>query len=116
MDVGTGFYVEKVGYYHLFVEHSTNSEQSTKDATKFYEAKVEELGTNLRDLEAIVQGKSNNLRVVEDGKSQYTSDRDVANGCLLQYCGRRFSALQVQLLVLLLHHEKKLEGNGSPVR
>jgi prefoldin alpha subunit len=28
---------------------------------------MEELGTNLKDLEAIVQGKSNNLRVVEDG-------------------------------------------------
>ncbi|KAE9377172.1 Prefoldin alpha subunit [Stipitochalara longipes BDJ] len=50
VDVGTGFYVEK----------------STKDATKFYEAKVEELGANLKDLESIVQGKSNNLRVVED--------------------------------------------------
>jgi len=50
VDVGTGFYVEK----------------STKDAAKFYEAKVEELGINLKDLESIVQGKSNNLRVVED--------------------------------------------------
>ncbi|KAH8598766.1 Prefoldin [Bisporella sp. PMI_857] len=50
VDVGTGFYVEK----------------STKDATKFYEAKVEELGVNLKDLESIVQGKSNNLRVVEE--------------------------------------------------
>lgn len=44
--------------------------QSTKDATKFYEAKVEELGANLKDLESIVQGKSNNLRVVEDGRSR----------------------------------------------
>ncbi|PBP20672.1 prefoldin subunit, partial [Diplocarpon rosae] len=50
VDVGTGFYVEK----------------NTKDATKFYEAKVEELGGNLRGLEAIVQGKSKNLSVVED--------------------------------------------------
>jgi len=50
VDVGTGFYVEK----------------STKDATKFYEAKVKELEVNLKDLESIVQGKSNNLRVVED--------------------------------------------------
>jgi hypothetical protein len=41
--------------------------QSTKDATKFYEGKVSELGVNLKDLESIVQGKSNNLRVVEDG-------------------------------------------------
>jgi prefoldin alpha subunit len=29
---------------------------------------VEDLGANLKDLEAIVQGKSNNLRVVEEGK------------------------------------------------
>ncbi|TAQ89441.1 hypothetical protein B7494_g2206 [Chlorociboria aeruginascens] len=50
VDVGTGFYVEK----------------STKDATKFYEGKVDDLGINLKDLEKIVQGKSNNLRVVED--------------------------------------------------
>ncbi|KAG4433904.1 hypothetical protein IFR05_010601 [Cadophora sp. M221] len=50
VDVGTGFYVEK----------------TTKDATKFYEAKVEELGSNLKGLEAIVQGKSKNLSVVED--------------------------------------------------
>ncbi|PQE24580.1 prefoldin subunit protein [Rutstroemia sp. NJR-2017a WRK4] len=50
VDVGTGFYVEK----------------STKDATKFYEAKVDELGNNLKDLETIVQNKSNSLRMVED--------------------------------------------------
>lgn len=50
VDVGTGFYVEK----------------STKDATKFYEAKVEEIGSNLKDLEIIVNNKSNSLRVVED--------------------------------------------------
>ena len=43
--------------------------QSTKDATKFYETKVEELGTNLKDLDNIVQGKSNNLRIVEDRKA-----------------------------------------------
>ena len=35
---------------------------------KFYNAKVEEIGGNLKDLDSIVQGKSNNLRVVEDGK------------------------------------------------
>lgn len=32
---------------------------------------MEELGTNLKDLEAIVQGKSNNLRVVEDGTRHF---------------------------------------------
>ena len=35
---------------------------------KFYNAKVDEIGGNLKDLDSIVQGKSNNLRVVEDGK------------------------------------------------
>ena len=84
MDVGTGFYVEKVGLSHLFTGCRTDFEQSTKDATKFYEAKVEELGASLKDLEAIVQGKSNNLRVVEDGKSQFAQRRRIfANICLL---------------------------------
>jgi len=50
VDIGTGYYVE----------------MSTEDASKFYNGKVEELGANLKDLESIVQGKSNNLRVVED--------------------------------------------------
>ncbi|CZR61113.1 probable prefoldin subunit 5 [Phialocephala subalpina] len=50
VDVGTGFYVEK----------------STTDATKFYEAKVKELEANLKDLQSIIEQKSNNLRVVED--------------------------------------------------
>lgn len=48
--------------------------QSTKDAVKFYENKIGELGTNLKDLESIVQGKSNNLRVVEDGMLPRTRD------------------------------------------
>lgn len=76
VDVGTGFYVEKVGYHRHARWILVNSLQSTKDATKFYTAKVEELGANLKDLESIVQGKSNNLRVVEDGKkSQITCHR-----------------------------------------
>ncbi|KAF2145720.1 uncharacterized protein K452DRAFT_264996 [Aplosporella prunicola CBS 121167] len=50
VDVGTGFYVEK----------------SLDDATDFYNRKVKDLEKNLKDLEAIVTGKSNNLRVIED--------------------------------------------------
>ncbi|KAH6678524.1 Prefoldin [Halenospora varia] len=50
VDVGTGFYVEK----------------STKDATKFYEGKVEELGGNLKVLEKIIQEKTDGLRLIED--------------------------------------------------
>lgn len=48
--MGTGFYVEK----------------TTDDAQKFYETKIEELGKNMKDLESIVNGKANNLRVVEE--------------------------------------------------
>ena len=43
--------------------------QISSDAQKFYEAKIEDLDKNLKDLETIVQGKSSNLRVVEDGQS-----------------------------------------------
>ena len=50
VDIGTGFYVEK----------------TTADAQKFYEGKVEELGKNIKDLENIVNGKANNLRMVEE--------------------------------------------------
>ncbi|EEP81096.1 conserved hypothetical protein [Uncinocarpus reesii 1704] len=50
VDVGTGFYVEK----------------STAKATEFYNGKVDELQTNLRDLEKVLQAKSTNLRVIED--------------------------------------------------
>lgn len=50
VDVGTGFYVEK----------------TTADAATFYAGKVAELGRNVKDLEAIVQGKAGNLRVVEE--------------------------------------------------
>ncbi|KAF2722803.1 Prefoldin alpha subunit, partial [Polychaeton citri CBS 116435] len=50
VDVGTGFYVEK----------------STADAEKFYDDKIEELGKNIKDLENIVNGKANSLRVVEE--------------------------------------------------
>ena len=50
VDVGTGFYVEK----------------TTDDAQKFYSGKIEELGKNIKDLENIVNGKANNLRLVEE--------------------------------------------------
>lgn len=59
VDVGTGFYVEK----------------SLKDATKFYNGKVEELGANLKDLEQIMQGKVNTVRVVESGEWALFPDR-----------------------------------------
>lgn len=51
VDVGTGFYVEK----------------SVKEAEVFYEGKVTLLGESLKEIEEAVRGKSENLRVVEDG-------------------------------------------------
>ncbi|GAB7361038.1 hypothetical protein MBLNU230_g1079t1 [Neophaeotheca triangularis] len=50
VDVGTGFYVEK----------------DVESARKFYERKVEELGGNVKGLEEVVNGKAQNLRVVEE--------------------------------------------------
>jgi prefoldin alpha subunit len=50
VDVGTGFYVEK---------HVTS-------AATFYENKVAEVGGSVKELEAIVQSKTNNLRLIED--------------------------------------------------
>ncbi|KAH7130641.1 Prefoldin subunit-domain-containing protein [Dendryphion nanum] len=50
VDVGTGFFVEK----------------STSDARDFYERKVKDLGSSLKDLEIVVQGKANNVRMVEE--------------------------------------------------
>ncbi|KAI2607689.1 Prefoldin alpha subunit [Hypoxylon fragiforme] len=50
VDIGTGFYVEK----------------ETKSAAEFYENKVGEVGASIKDLESIVQGKTNNVRVVEE--------------------------------------------------
>ena len=47
----------------------TQIPQPVKDAMHFYTTKIDELTTNLKDLEAIIQGKSNNLRVVEDGEN-----------------------------------------------
>ncbi|EQB43840.1 hypothetical protein CGLO_17465 [Colletotrichum gloeosporioides Cg-14] len=51
VDVGTGFYVEK----------------DTESAERFYDAKVQQLQSNIQDLEIIVQRKTSNVRSVEDG-------------------------------------------------
>lgn len=50
VDVGTGYFVEK----------------STKDATRFYEGKVEDLNKNLSDIEKVVGVKNADLRAIED--------------------------------------------------
>lgn len=58
VDVGTGFYVEK----------------EVKSAAQFYESKVGEIGGSIKELEAIVQSKSNNLRAVEESKMRRNYD------------------------------------------
>jgi prefoldin alpha subunit len=50
VDVGTGFYVEK----------------TTDDALTFYNGKVDELAGNIKELENVVNGKANNLRMIEE--------------------------------------------------
>lgn len=50
IDIGTGFFVEK----------------TTEDATGFYNRKVKDLGDSLKDLEQVINGKANNVRMVEE--------------------------------------------------
>ncbi|EUC41930.1 hypothetical protein COCMIDRAFT_104840 [Bipolaris oryzae ATCC 44560] len=50
VDVGTGFFVEK----------------DIPGAKDFYERKVKDLGESLKDLEQVVQGKAQNVRMVEE--------------------------------------------------
>ncbi|ORY13514.1 Prefoldin [Clohesyomyces aquaticus] len=50
VDIGTGFFVEK----------------RKEEATDFYERKVRDLGDSLKELESVVNGKANNVRLVEE--------------------------------------------------
>lgn len=43
-------------------------EKSTADAVKFYSNKIDDLSQNLGDIEKVVAGKNENLKVVEDGE------------------------------------------------
>ena len=64
VDVGTGFYVEK----------------TLDQAIKFYEGKVEEVGKNVKDLETIVNQKSQSLRVVEEVLRQKMMSQQQGSG------------------------------------
>jgi len=64
VDVGTGFYVEK----------------TLDQAIKFYEGKVEEVGKNVKDLETIVNQKSQSLRVVEEVLRQKMMSQQQSGG------------------------------------
>jgi hypothetical protein len=55
----------------LFPSHSPlikPHKQTTKDATHFYNGKVADLAKNLVELERVIGGKSENVRIVEDGE------------------------------------------------
>lgn len=72
MDVGTGFYVEK----------------DIKSAAQFYENKTNELAASIKDLEAIIQGKNNNTRMLDEGTGQPSWQKFLGlthetNGCTL---------------------------------
>ncbi|KAG6997828.1 hypothetical protein G7Y79_00037g073460 [Physcia stellaris] len=77
VDVGTGFYVEKVclapfsSFPFPTPPYANPRNQTPPAARQFYVSKVEELGKNLGELEAIVQQKNGNLRVVEDGSGHF---------------------------------------------
>lgn len=84
--------------------------QKLKAAEQFYDDKVQELGSNLKELEAIVQRKQANVRAVEEGMSF-----DLDGSCLLddhadiifnQFCDRRS-----WLLKALSHKTDKKKRN-----
>ncbi|KAF3804966.1 putative prefoldin subunit 5 [Colletotrichum gloeosporioides] len=62
VDVGTGFYVEKAQSSLLTLRKL----KDTESAERFYDAKVQQLQSNIQDLEIIVQRKTSNVRSVED--------------------------------------------------
>lgn len=70
VDIGTGFYIEKVSNAHALQLNPATSlltiEKDIESATEFYEGKIKDLSGNISDLEGIVQNKSNTLRAVEE--------------------------------------------------
>ena len=49
----------------------TRTPQDVKSAGEFYDDKAKDLGANIADLEKIIQGKTNSLRVVEEGELNF---------------------------------------------
>lgn len=76
VDIGTGFYVEKVRTLYCqrpAPDRMLTVTQDAKSAAEFYEGKIKDLSGNISELEAIVQNKSNTLRAVEEGELTSTS-------------------------------------------
>jgi prefoldin alpha subunit len=70
VDVGTGFYVEKVRHlvFGGVLAVLMILLQTASKAVAFYDDKVKGLEANLQELEKIVQTKSTQLRVVEESE------------------------------------------------
>ena len=69
VDIGTGFLIEKVrGQGYLNKTKVAEDSQSASDAKMFYSNKISALDKNLKDIEGIAQGKSGNLRMIEEGR------------------------------------------------
>jgi hypothetical protein len=77
--------------------------QDTKSAAEFYEAKVKDLTGNIQGLEGIVQAKTNNLRVVEEGPS------------FSSFFLPRFSSPIKSASVLTRRHSPAAKGAGARV-
>lgn len=63
VDVGTGYYIEKVHDYCSVLL----TRKSSGDAIKFYSSKVEFLDKNMSDLEKVVSGKASNAKGIAFG-------------------------------------------------
>lgn len=75
-------------------------------AVAFYDDKVKSLDTNLQDLEKVVSSKSQQLRVVEEGKSILSSMTLFSMGfilTILQSLDRRCLLARVRRPRLLRH-------------
>ena len=52
----------------FFLRPFSPAQKTTQDAIKFYNGKVDDLGKNLTELEKVIGGKNENIRVVEEGE------------------------------------------------
>lgn len=86
--------------------------QTTGKAVDFYDGKIKGLDSNLRELEQIVQSKSTQLRLVEEGECQFMSvSLSTSANASNQSSSKSCSAERVLLLplprALAEEHEKK---------
>jgi hypothetical protein len=79
--------------------------QERKNATEYYESKTKDLGANIQGLEAIIQGKTNNLRLVEEGKTPQS-----------YFECTEFFAIHANSSCDLVLRQKVLASSGAPAQ